>query len=75
MCAHDKERTAILQEDIKALFQASSETFSDVTGEDKEFLQFFSLICMLSLDVYVKKMLIEKMIDLFPANETNKKKK
>ena len=75
VCAHDKERTAILQEDIKALFQASSETFSDVTGEDKEFLQFFSLICMLSLDVYVKKMLIEKMIDLFPANETNKKKK
>ena len=75
VCAHDKERTAILQEDIKALFQASSETFSDVTGEDKEFLQFFSLICMLSLDVYVKNMLIEKMIDLFPANETNKKKK
>lgn len=76
VCAHDKERTTILQEDIKAMFQASSETFSDVSGEDKEFLQFFSLICMLSLDVYVKKMLIEKMIDLFPANEqTNPKKK
>lgn len=76
VCAHDKERTTILQEDIKAMFQASSETFTDVTGEDKDFLQFFSLICMLSLDVYVKKMLIEKMIDLFPANDsTNKKKK
>ena len=76
VCAHDKERTTILQEDIKAMFQASSETFTDVTGEDKDFLQFFSLICMLSLDVYVKKKLIEKMIDLFPANDsTNKKKK
>ena len=76
VCAHDKERTTILQEDIKAMFQASAETFTDVTGEDKDFLQFFSLICMLSLDVYVKKMLIEKMIDLFPANDsTNKKKK
>ena len=75
VCAHDKERTSILQEDIKAMFQASSETFSDVTGEDKDFLQFFTLICMLSLDVYVKKMLIEKLIDLFPSDDDNKKKK
>ena len=75
VCAHDKERTTILQDDIKALFQASSETFADVTGEDKDFLQFFSLICMLSLDVYVKKMLIEKMIDLFPADDLKKRKK
>ena len=76
VCAHDKERTTILQEEIKAMFQASSETLSDVSGEVKEFLQFFSLICMLSLDVYVKKMQIEKLIDLFPANDsTNKKKK
>ena len=73
VCAHDKERATILQDDIKALFQASSETFSDVTGEDKDFLQFFSLICMLSLDVYVKKMLIEKLIDLVPYNTDNKK--
>ncbi len=74
VCAHDKERTSILQEDIKAMFQASSETFTDVTTEDKEFLQFFSLICMLSLDVYVKKMIIEKMIDLLPTKEDNNKK-
>lgn len=75
VCAHDKERTKILQDDIVALFEASSETFSDVSGEDKDFLQFFSLICMLSLDVYVKKMLIEKMIDLLPSSEDMKKKK
>jgi len=75
VCAHDKERTKILQDDIKALFEASGETFSDVTSDDKEFLQFFSLICMLSLDVYVKKMLIEKMIDLIPPIDDNKKKK
>ena len=75
VCAHDKERTTILQEDIKAMFQASSETFSDAPSEDKGFLQFFSLICMLSLDVYVKKMLIEKMIDLFPTNDQSNPKK
>ena len=75
VCAHDKDRANILQEDIKAMFEASSKTFTDVPEEDKEFLQFFSLICMLSLDVYVKKMLIEKMIDLLPSDDKTKKKK
>ena len=75
VCAHDKDRANILQEDIKAMFEASSQTFTDVPEEDREFLQFFSLICMLSLDVYVKKMLIEKMIDLLPSDDKSKKKK
>ena len=73
VCAKDKDRTTILQNDIKALFEASAETFSDLEGEDQNFLQFFSLICMLSLDVYVKKQLIEKLIDLVPTNQPNKK--
>ena len=75
VCATDKGRTTILQNDIKALFEASAETFSDASDQDKDFLQFFSLICMLSLDVYVKKQIIEKMIDLIPTNEPDKKKK
>lgn len=74
VCANDKARTTILQNDIKALFAASAETFSDAKDDDKDFLQFFSLICMLSLDVYVKKQLIEKLIDLVPENNKNTKK-
>ena len=31
--------------------------------EDREFLKKFSFICLLSLDVYVKKMIIEKLVD------------
>lgn len=73
VCANDKGRTKILQDDIKALFEASAETFTDAPEEDKDFLQFFSLICMLSLDVYVKKQLIEKMIDLIPTDDKKKK--
>ena len=68
VCAFEKDRTSILQEDIKSVFSASQATFTDVADGDRETLQFFSLICMLSLDVYVKKQLIEKLIDLLPEN-------
>lgn len=73
VCAKDKDRASLLKNDIQALFEASEETFLDVDGEDQNFLQFFSLICMLSLDVYVKKQLIEKLIDLVPTSQPNKK--
>lgn len=75
VCSADKARTDILQEDIKAAFASSKNTFSDVNNEDdKELLQYFSFICMLSLDVYVKKQLIEKLIDVATESKSNDKK-
>lgn len=53
----------ILKADIEERFRAAQETFADAPEEDREFLKFFSFVCMLSFDVYVKKLLIEKMID------------
>ena len=78
VCAFEKERTHILQDDMKEIFEASKKTFSDAKEEEKDMLQFFSFICMLSLDVYVKKMIIEKLIDTVaeepePAKENKKK--
>ena len=46
--------------------------------EDRDFLKLFSFICLLSFDVYVKKMLIEQMIDELRAStdtDTKHKKK
>lgn len=75
VCSADKARTDILQEDIKAAFSSSKNTFIDVDDdEDKELLQYFSFICMLSLDVYVKKQLIEKLIDAATDSKSNDKK-
>ena len=75
VCSADKARTDILQEDIKAAFASSKNTFTDVDNEgDKELLQYFSFICMLSLDVYVKKQLIEKLIDAATESNSNDKK-
>ena len=39
------------------------------------FLHIFSFICLLSFDVYVKKQVIEKLIDGLPRKEAGKKKK
>ncbi len=63
VCANEKERTKLLQKDIELMFHNSKETFTNAKDEDKELLQLFSFVCSLSLDVYVKKLLIEKLID------------
>lgn len=75
VCAFEKERTTLLQEDIADVFATSQKAFLDAPEEDRDLLQFFSLICMLSLDVYVKKQIIEKLIDLIPEDTNNNKKK
>lgn len=71
VCAFEKERTKLLQEDIESMFRNSMETFANVEDDDKEYLQFFSFICSLSFDVYVKQLLIEKLIDATSASETD----
>ena len=38
-------------------------TFVEEAEEDKEFLQLFSFICMLSYDIYIRKQIIEKIVD------------
>ena len=53
-----------LKDDVVKKYEKSQEAFSDLSeGDEKEFLQTFSFLCMLILDVYVKKLLIEKIID------------
>ena len=75
VCAFELERTKILQKDIEVMYNNSMETFVDVPEEDREALQMFSFICSLSLDVYVKKLLIEKLIDTMPEPKEKQKKK
>lgn len=59
----EEEQIAVLKEDVIRKFKASKDTFADASETDQEFLQIFSFICMLSFDVYVKRLLIEKVID------------
>ncbi len=41
----------------------ASKTFTDLESEQREYLQYFTLICSLAFDVYIKKHLIESLID------------
>ena len=52
-----------LAKDVTRKFKKSQESFSDINREESEFLQKFAFICMLSFDVYVKKQVIEQLID------------
>ena len=52
-----------LKEDVLDKFQESRNTFREAPEEDQDFLQLFAFICMLSYDIYVRKQIIEKLID------------
>lgn len=70
----EKERLSALTQDITASYESAEKTFENQNSPDKEFLQLFSFICTLSFDVYIKKQLIEKIIDTFPKPEGSRKK-
>lgn len=57
-----EESTKILKEFSKK-YAISKDTFAEFPEEDQEMLHAFSFICLLSFDVYMKKQLIEKIVD------------
>ena len=72
----EKSRIDDLQKDIAKSYELAMDSFSELPPEEKEYLQLFAFICNLSFDVYVKKQIIEKMIDdLADADSSAKKKK
>ncbi|SHL38710.1 protein of unknown function [Anaerocolumna jejuensis DSM 15929] len=70
---YEEEQMDNLLKDVIRKYRKSQETFKEVKSkEDKEFLNVFSFICMLGFDVYLKKQMIEKLIDDM-AKEMEKK--
>lgn len=59
----EKDQIEVMKQDVASKYKRAEETFSDAPGEDQDFLKLFSFVCMLSFDVYVKKQMIEKIID------------
>ena len=68
----EEKQVISLEKDVLRKFEQANQMFTEENEDDREFLQTFSFICMLSFDVYVKKQMIEKMID--ELKETNDKK-
>ena len=69
----ERSEIGTVREDVVKTFEAARPSFADAPEEDREFLQIFSFICMLSFDVYLKKQLIEELIDKM-APEKNRQK-
>lgn len=70
----EKEQIDALKKDVMEKYEYSAKTFEDAPEESKEFLKLFSFICLLSFDVYMKKLLIEKLVDEIKEKDPKSKK-
>ncbi len=64
-------------EDLKKKYDRSQKTFEDfdISEEERKKMQMFSFITLLSYDVYVKKLLIEKILDNIAQDDSKVKPK
>lgn len=69
------EQKKRLEEDIDQKFQAAKGTFLDAPEDEREFLQLFAFISELAFDVYLKKLVIESLVDQLREERSPKDKK
>lgn len=65
----EKGQIEAMRETLIQNWDLAQSTFEDAPEEDQGFLKQFSFICLLSFDVYVKKQVIEKLIDNLPERQ------
>lgn len=75
ICDLEKSRIKDLQDDVSQCYHSALQTFEETSEEERDALQTFAFLCNLSFDVYVKKQIIEKLIDELPELKSDKKKK
>ena len=66
------EQIEPLIKDVTRKFNKARSSFSDADEKEQDFLQKFAFICMLSFDVYVKKQVIENLIDQMATQDPSK---
>ena len=84
VCELEKSRIPEFEKEIIRSYNTSKKCFVEVPEDDRDSLQLFAFICNLSFDIYVKKQIVEKLLDNFPdllhsekknSNKDSKKKK
>lgn len=64
VCEMEKSRIEPMKASVKEAYGKAQSSFENMPdGEEKDELQLFTFLCSLSFDVYLKKMMIEKIID------------
>lgn len=66
------QATKDVMKDITRKFSKSMQTFEGASEEEAELLHRFSLICMLGYDIYIKKAIIEDIVDQINADNSTK---
>ena len=71
----ERIQTYNLTKDILRRYKASQNLFPEVTDEaEADFLSRFAVICLLSFDAYMKKQIVERLIDeTLSGNDKDKK--
>lgn len=73
--AQEKEEADRIAKDIIRLFHKSRDAFPDAPEELKDYLHNYSMICYLSFEIYIKKKMVETLIDQtiqpFKTEESN----
>ena len=54
------------EKEIIRSYNTSKKSFVEIPEDDRDSLQLFAFICNLSFDIYVKKQIVEKLLDNFP---------
>lgn len=57
------QETKDVMKELSKKFVKAEESFAGITGEEADMLHRFSLICLLSYDIYIKKTIIERLVD------------
>lgn len=71
----EKGQIEQLKETLTKDYERAGNTFTEEAEEDKQFLQLFSFICMLSYDIFIRKQIIEKIVDSMPKQPEKKSEK
>ena len=70
VCEMEKSRIEPMKSSVREAYEKSMSAFDGVPeGREQDELRLFAFICSLSFDVYLKKMMIEKIIDELAAKE------
>lgn len=70
-CNIELRHLPTIQRDIKQKIDESKTLFTELDEKEREFLQLFSLIVSLSFDVYIKKQMIESIVDSLNAEQAD----
>lgn len=73
VCEMEKSRIEPMKASVREAYEKSQSAFPGLPdGEDRDELRLFTFICSLSFDVYLKKMMIEKIVDGLTESDDKK---